>query len=191
VATFCVDPESEKRRLCISLPIVTMMSDSAAASPIVVDVGSSSTPKDYLSHFWSLAEIEPSVRVQAAECIVSTLKGLRSSSSEKDFQTSMEYTLKRLVKGLKSSRGGARQGFSTTLCEILKTFFDKNEEDKLETVWKDAVEVTKVCNLLYVLYHSQHDIMSTCLHTIIHTRLTQRIEGSEFETRYSDACSRC
>eukprot|EP00939_MAST-03C_sp_MAST-3C-sp1_P003925 g3925.t1 len=38
------------------------------------------------------------------------------------FLRGLSYTLKRLLRGLKSSRGGSRQGFSLCLIEILQTF---------------------------------------------------------------------
>ena len=98
---------------------------------------------DYLSHFWSLAEIESSTRVSACEAILSTLRSLREEKSE-DFETSVEYTLKRLVKGLKSSRGGARQGFATALSMSLNAFFQNGNEERLSEVWRHTLEVTKV-----------------------------------------------
>ena len=48
---------------------------------------------DYLSHFWSLAEIEPSIRISASKDILKTLKSLNEDPSKKeDFDASIPPT---------------------------------------------------------------------------------------------------
>ena len=73
----------------------------------------------FLSYFWDLASDETNVRVSASVSIVSFLM-----NNEEDERTSseVEYAVKRLIKGLTSSRQSARQGFSTCLCELMHVF---------------------------------------------------------------------
>ena len=54
----------------------------------------------------------------------------------------MTYTLKRLVKGLASSRKAARQGFAMALTEIILIFDTISVEDII-TYMKDSLTVTK------------------------------------------------
>ena len=44
----------------------------------------------------------------------------------------LEYSVKRLVKGLASSRKGARQGFATVLTEVLSKFVSLSPERVLK-----------------------------------------------------------
>ncbi|KAL7688279.1 putative DNA polymerase V/Myb-binding protein 1A [Plasmopara halstedii] len=71
---------------------------------------------DFLKLFYTLAESERNVRTQAALQLISYLQ-----SSDKQ-ETEVQYTLKRLVRGLASSRDAARQGFSTALSALLTVF---------------------------------------------------------------------
>lgn len=54
----------------------------------------------------------------------------------------LKYTLKRLVKGLASSRKAARQGFAMALIEIVLLFDSISVEDILELM-KESLTVTK------------------------------------------------
>jgi DNA polymerase phi len=66
----------------------------------------------FLNCFWDLASDEKEKRVVAAEQIIAHVKNAGADT---------EYTLKRLVKGLGSSRESARHGFVTCLSELLIT----------------------------------------------------------------------
>ncbi|CAI5710489.1 unnamed protein product [Peronospora effusa] len=77
---------------------------------------SSPQKNDFLKLFWTLAESDCNVRTQAAVELLAHLK----HSTKQD--TEVQYTLKRLVRGLASSRDAARQGFSTALSGLVATF---------------------------------------------------------------------
>lgn len=53
----------------------------------------------------------------------------------------LEYSVTRLVKGLASSRKGARQGFATVLTEVLSEFASLSPEGMLRLITK-TLEVT-------------------------------------------------
>jgi len=72
-----------------------------------------------LETFWALADINASKRVQAAKELIISLRAVADQSPESQ---EMTYCLKRLVRGLASSREGARQGFAMALTEVLHTF---------------------------------------------------------------------
>lgn len=66
-----------------------------------------------LDQYWKLASDKAEERIAAAETL---LKGLQDKNEESDW----DYALKRLVRGLSSSRGSARLGFSMALAELLQ-----------------------------------------------------------------------
>ena len=68
-----------------------------------------------LETFWALADISPAKRVQAAKELIISLRGVEDQSADSQ---EMNYCLKRLVRGLASSREGARQGFAMALTEV-------------------------------------------------------------------------
>lgn len=78
----------------------------------------------FLGYFWDLASHEDnSKRLAAATNIISYLVASESnseSSSSLKPSVDTDYALKRLIRGLGSSREAARQGFATCLCEVLK-----------------------------------------------------------------------
>ena len=57
----------------------------------------------------------------------------------------LNYTIKRLVKGLGSSRKAARQGFAMTLTEITLLFETVSVEDIMKHM-KELLVVTKSCS---------------------------------------------
>ncbi len=70
----------------------------------------------FLNLFWDLASDERDKRLSAAQQIIAHIK----ASEEQGTKVDTDYTLKRLVRGLGSSRDSARQGFVTCLCELLE-----------------------------------------------------------------------
>ena len=62
--------------------------------------------------FTQLASLNPKQRKDAAAQLIHRLK------SEPELTSNVDYALKRLVKGLGSSRDGARLGFSLALTEV-------------------------------------------------------------------------
>lgn len=81
-----------------------------------------------LNHFWSLASVEISVRNQAVEELITHFEKLISTNQKltslDEIKTrcheDISYSLKRLLKGLSSSRDGAREGFATCLTKLLE-----------------------------------------------------------------------
>ena len=86
-----------------------------------------------LQLYWDLASFEPSVRQSAAESLIKTLTEFQKThedtldttdiadTEEKLDQlcaSDVSYAVRRLLRGLPSSRQGARQGFSLALTEV-------------------------------------------------------------------------
>ncbi|POM65916.1 DNA polymerase V, partial [Phytophthora palmivora] len=90
---------------------------------------------DFLKLFWTLAESDRAVRTQAAAQLLAHLK-----SSAKQ-ETEVQYTHKRLVRGLASSRDAARQGFSTALSGLLAAFPKQLTLQSTHELLRDAMEV--------------------------------------------------
>ena len=88
-----------------------------------------------LQHYWDLASIDPVVRLNAAQSLVRTLADFqkdheaslqndthKTAATEEELDAlcavDVAYALRRLLRGLPSSRQGARQGFSLALTEV-------------------------------------------------------------------------
>ncbi|KAJ3287161.1 hypothetical protein HK104_008733 [Borealophlyctis nickersoniae] len=89
---------------------------------------------DTMSLYWELASVDPNVRQRAAESLATALakfQGAHTASGagtagseealEKVCAPDVVYGLKRLLRGLPSSRDGARQGFAVALTELLSS----------------------------------------------------------------------
>ncbi|KAJ1674203.1 DNA-directed DNA polymerase, partial [Spiromyces aspiralis] len=86
-----------------------------------------------LDLYWDLASLDENKRINAATRLISALEQFQASHgqgqevkvirSEEELKTEcasdVSYAVERLVKGLGSSRKGARQGFSVALTELL------------------------------------------------------------------------
>jgi hypothetical protein len=108
----------------------------------------------FLGYFWDLAAEDEDQRLGAANGMLMYLSSLNSDSSE------IDYALKRLIKGLGSSREAARQGFAVCLCELLKF-----ESVSYLEYLKLLDENTKVTTLLIIQYdniHSDYWIHARC-----------------------------
>jgi DNA polymerase phi len=94
----------------------------------------STTTSTTLPLYWDLASLDPETRTTAARTLISTLAsfqtafeetGAKTDTTEND-EDSLEvncapdvsYALKRLIRGLPSSREAARQGYSLALTEV-------------------------------------------------------------------------
>jgi len=77
--------------------------------------GKDSVATPILETFWALADISSAKRIQAAKELIISLRAVGEQSLESQ---EMSYCLKRLVRGLASSREGARQGFAMALTEV-------------------------------------------------------------------------
>ena len=70
--------------------------------------------REFLNLFWDLAADEQTKRIAAANQIV-----LTSKTSPGVGVADVDYIMKRLIRGLSSSREAARHGFATCLCQLL------------------------------------------------------------------------
>ncbi|RLN72494.1 hypothetical protein BBJ28_00004551 [Nothophytophthora sp. Chile5] len=103
---------------------------AAAGSPTA-----SAQKSDFLKLFWTLAESDSAVRTQAAAQLLAHLR-----QSEKQ-EAEVQYTLKRLVRGLASSRDAARQGFGTALAGLLAAFPKQVALSDARELLREAMEV--------------------------------------------------
>lgn len=93
----------------------------------------SADKSEFLKLFWTLAESDVATRTSAATQLLAYLR---------DHNDDVNYTLKRLVRGLASSRDAARQGFSAALAALLAEFpRDITLTETLELLI-DAMQVT-------------------------------------------------
>ena len=73
--------------------------------------------REFLNLFWDLASDEATKRITSAENIIRHLREADSEGTE--YSPDVDYSLKRLIKGLSSSRESARLGFAACLAELL------------------------------------------------------------------------
>eukprot|EP01135_Chromosphaera_perkinsii_P001346 Nk52_evm73s164 gene=Nk52_evmTU73s164 len=102
-----------------------------------------------LDHFWNLASNEQEVRSQAALSLVVSLQGSQKSyeaeeekHEEGEMCPDIAYALKRLVRGLSSSRDSARQGFCQALCELLVVFKDILDCEDVYSAINESIEIS-------------------------------------------------
>jgi DNA polymerase phi len=90
-----------------------------------------------LKIFWDLASAKSEVRVIAAAELISALQvkkeleAMEPQDAESTEMSMMDYSVQRLVRGLSSSRRGAREGFSIALAEVLHRFSEVPTESIL------------------------------------------------------------
>ena len=90
-----------------------------------------------LSLFWELASVDASKRQDAASSLVSSLA---ETQGDGDVACGdLTYTVRRLVRGLASSRDGARQGFGAALIEVLRTFAHVVELGPILAIMEEAM----------------------------------------------------
>jgi hypothetical protein len=100
----------------------TSSAESASASAAVMK--SQAISSSFMNWFWDLASDDLSRRLYAGTMIVKHVQTTSAASSDHEPTLSAdgEYALKRLIRGVSSSRDSARQGFSSCLCQFYKTF---------------------------------------------------------------------
>ena len=74
----------------------------------------------FLNCFWDLVSDDPSLRQVAARGILQYLENPQRTRANEEAAKDVAYTVKRLVRGLSSSRESARLGFATCLVEVLR-----------------------------------------------------------------------
>ncbi|KAJ3410565.1 hypothetical protein HDV05_003633 [Chytridiales sp. JEL 0842] len=112
-----------------------------------------------LSFYWDLASIDPAVRLRAAVLLINALQTLQKdhdaqlkASEESEIPDDddidarcpqdVAYGLRRLLRGLPSSRDGARQGFALALTELLSMLTFLKVKTVLELL-QSFTEITK------------------------------------------------
>ena len=79
--------------------------------------------KAFLAYFWDLALDDSSKRLSASQGILeyveNSIKTQKCMNEEGTMTVDLDYALKRLVRGLSSSRDSARHGFATCLSKLL------------------------------------------------------------------------
>eukprot|EP01029_Cantina_marsupialis_P026035 TRINITY_DN690_c3_g1_i1.p1 TRINITY_DN690_c3_g1~~TRINITY_DN690_c3_g1_i1.p1 ORF type:complete len:1206 (+),score=409.46 TRINITY_DN690_c3_g1_i1:120-3737(+) len=114
-----------------------------------------SRSEEFMQTFWDLAEESPDKRLAAANFLVTHLqKTSRSFEKEDDMPSDLKYGIKRLVRGMTSSRGFAREGFSLALSQVLKVMTDVSIEYCLkvllaETEIKETMRANEERELLF------------------------------------------
>ncbi|RKO89758.1 DNA polymerase phi-domain-containing protein, partial [Blyttiomyces helicus] len=107
--------------------------------------------ENVLALYWELASVNPATRQRAAESLITALHSFQLNHSASDIpkdasEESLEaacaedvsYGLKRLLRGLPSSRAGARQGFAVALTELL----NRLEFSRVSTVLEMLTKLT-------------------------------------------------
>ena len=79
--------------------------------------------------FWDLASVKEQVREKAAAQLIHILVAEEKANVEEKKQ--LAYALTRLIRGLSSSRDGARQGFSTALTQVGSLSFSEGANETL------------------------------------------------------------
>ncbi len=75
--------------------------------------------RDFLGMFWTLSDADPHVRRHSACAIVNHLLSSQKQQLPDAQSTDLQYAMKRLLRGMCSSRECARQGFASVLSELL------------------------------------------------------------------------
>lgn len=89
--------------------------------------------REFLNCFWDLAVNDAELRIQASNSLLLLLSKSESIVEDSD------YTTKRLVRGLSSSRESARQGFSSCLTELM--FTDRTSVKDIITAINESTKV--------------------------------------------------
>jgi len=116
---------------------------SARVDQNAIDVAAPTTmASGILPLFWDLASIEEGKRLEAGARLLDVLTAAQRAHADGGTTsacTDVNYTLRRLVRGLASSRDGARQGFGAALIELLRAFEDVLELDDVLKVMEEAM----------------------------------------------------
>ncbi|KAJ3189227.1 hypothetical protein HDU85_002852 [Gaertneriomyces sp. JEL0708] len=100
--------------------------------------------------YWELASVDPKVRDDAAHTLLRALHQFQCTFTPQETDTESEdlekvcapdvaYGVKRLLRGLPSSRKGARQGFAVALTELLRSL----EFLKVSTIFHLLIKLTQ------------------------------------------------
>lgn len=132
-------PQKSVKTKDTASPAQTNGVTTTTTTTVVTPAKPSAERNEFLKLFWNLAESDATVRAQSVAQIIAHLQQ-KQSSEDATFEEDLQYTLKRLVRGLASSRDAARQGFSTALAGLLETFPSVELKDVQELL-REAMEV--------------------------------------------------
>jgi DNA polymerase phi len=111
--------------------------------------------REFLNCFWDLAVNDSGTRISAVE------KLLEFIEKSDDRSVDIEYTAKRLIRGISSSREAARQGFASCLTQLLSLGIID-----VDYVIEGIKETTKVncCLLIFSLfiYYVPNCVITMC-----------------------------
>ena len=93
----------------------------------------------FMNWFWDLASDNQERRTLAAKLIVKHI--IEAQKHTTSLSTDAEYAVKRLVRGISSSRESARLGFSTCLCQLL-TLFPVIVSDNVTKLLDESTQVS-------------------------------------------------
>ncbi|KAJ3162784.1 hypothetical protein HDU86_003758 [Geranomyces michiganensis] len=111
------------------------MAPTAATKAPAAGAATSAGGSNVMGLYWELASVDPAIRLQAAESLITALYNFQeehnaaTASDEPAADINLDlicaqdvsYGIKRLLRGLPSSRDGARQGFAVALAELLQS----------------------------------------------------------------------
>ena len=89
-----------------------------------------------LEIFWQLASPSIQVRSEAAKRLANSLIKAQADHDGEDMCGDLTYSLKRLARGLASSREGARHGFALALTSVLRTQDSVNPDEFFDEMLK-------------------------------------------------------
>lgn len=127
--------EPESAAAVVTKPKGCNMPPAPAATP----AKPSAERNEFLKLFWNLAESDAEARAQAVAHIIAHLQQ-KQNKADATFDEDLQYTLKRLVRGLASSRDAARQGFSAALAGLLEVF-PSVQLKEVQELLREAMEV--------------------------------------------------
>nr|CCA22397.1 conserved hypothetical protein [Albugo laibachii Nc14] len=73
----------------------------------------------FMQFFWEFADHDTNVRTSSINDLIAYIESLSDATTQTE---RLQYTLRRLIRGLASSRDAARQGFSVALSVLLQSF---------------------------------------------------------------------
>ena len=106
-------------------------------APQIAAQAKSNKGSKFMNWFWDLASDDGAIRAHAAEMILKFVQLAQSNHGKKDeLCADLDYSVKRLVRGLSSSRQSARQGFAACLSAVLTHFELVRTKDIIDLIEK-------------------------------------------------------
>jgi hypothetical protein len=130
---------------------VSFCEEMATPSSSTPATSASTLPSSsFMNWFWDLASDDQTKRLYAGTMIIKHITSSTPASASESLSTDGEYALKRLIRGISSSRDSARQGFSACLCQLYIAF-PGIEMNKIISLIEESTKV--VLQVLYLFHH--------------------------------------